>query len=182
MIVVLDACVLVPAALRDTLLIAATDGFLYEFWYSDAILDELERTLVDDIGVTPASAARLRNEIVRVSPGRLDFVADAVVNRMTNDADDRHVLAAAAVAGAEMLVTGNIRHFPASSCAPLGIVALTPDQCLVGLYERAPAELELVIQTQASQLRNPPAAYDDVLHNLAVEAPRFVQLLRQHRS
>ena len=48
--VVLDACVLVPAPLRDTLLRAASVG-LYRMQWTDDILEEARRNLISEIGV-----------------------------------------------------------------------------------------------------------------------------------
>ena len=49
LLVVLDACVLVPGSLRDTLLRAAEAG-LYRLCWSDRILDELRLSLVQKLG------------------------------------------------------------------------------------------------------------------------------------
>ena len=47
--VVLDACVLYPFTVRDVLLQAAASGFYQVFW-SEMILDEALRNLVEDPG------------------------------------------------------------------------------------------------------------------------------------
>ena len=52
---VLDACVLYPASLRDTLLRFAAAEF-YDLLWSDRILDEAERNLIADGRVDEAAA------------------------------------------------------------------------------------------------------------------------------
>jgi len=92
--VVLDACVLVNAALRDTLLRLAEPPHLYLPRWSKDIILETRRTLETKLGVTPAQAAHLVREL------ELHF-ADAwiegyepLIAVMTNHPKDRHVLAA----------------------------------------------------------------------------------------
>jgi hypothetical protein len=57
--VVLDACVLYPASLRDTLLRFASRDFFVPVC-SGRILDEVERSVIADGRVSPEGAARLR--------------------------------------------------------------------------------------------------------------------------
>lgn len=54
--VVLDACVIIPASFRDTLLRAAEAGF-YRLHWTEEILTEVERNLVEG-GMTDAAGAR----------------------------------------------------------------------------------------------------------------------------
>jgi hypothetical protein len=58
-IVVVDANVLFPPSLRDTLLRAAAAGF-YQLRWSAQILDEMERNLVSKGRVSADKAGRLR--------------------------------------------------------------------------------------------------------------------------
>lgn len=60
LVVVLDACVLVPASLRDILLRAA-DADLYRLQWTDNILEEVERNLIGKIGLRKEQANDLRN-------------------------------------------------------------------------------------------------------------------------
>ena len=57
------------------------------------------------------------------------------------DADDRHVLAAAIHSGARIIVTTNLRDFPASALAPFSIEACHPDAFILGLLKMAKAML-----------------------------------------
>ncbi len=43
------------------------------------------------------------------------------------DANDRHVLAAALACVADVIVTFNLKHFPAAVLGPFGVTAVTPD-------------------------------------------------------
>ena len=58
-----------------------------------------------------------------------------LVESMTNDTKDRHVLAAAVRTGAHAILTENVKHFPAESVEPYNFDVLTPDQFLAHQYE-----------------------------------------------
>ena len=62
-VVLLDANVLVPAALRDTLLRLAEEPRLYRPRWSEPILGEVSRTLERKLSRSQAETARLRNAL-----------------------------------------------------------------------------------------------------------------------
>ena len=66
-VVVVDANVLYPFTLRDTLLRAAADEF-YQVRWSAPILDEMERNLVSDGATTAQRAAKLRATMEKFFP------------------------------------------------------------------------------------------------------------------
>ncbi|HEX5504304.1 MAG TPA: PIN domain-containing protein [Thermomicrobiales bacterium] len=176
--VVLDACVLVPAALRDTLLRAAQRG-LYRPCWSEMILGEVERTLTRTGLATLAGARRLvailRDRFPRAVATGYERLIPGMVTR---DADDRHVVAAAVAAHAQVIVTFNLRDFPEVGLVPYGLEAQHPDGFLTSLYELAPATLREVVAEQAAALRRPPRSYDDILDNLTGQVPEFARLMR----
>jgi hypothetical protein len=65
--VVLDANVLYPFTLRDTLLRAASEGFFQLYWSAE-ILDEAVRNLIASETVTPEQGARLRATMEQAFP------------------------------------------------------------------------------------------------------------------
>jgi hypothetical protein len=66
-IVVVDANVLFPFTLRDTILRAAAAGF-YQLRWSAQILDEMENNLVSKRTIPPDKAARLRSTMEKYFP------------------------------------------------------------------------------------------------------------------
>src|SRR5262245_14399514 len=93
-IVLLDANVLFPFSLRDTLLRAAAAG-LYQARWSSRILDEVTRNLVST-GTMPADKAqRLRGIMEREFPEAEVTGYDHLIAAMKNHEKDRHVAAAA---------------------------------------------------------------------------------------
>jgi hypothetical protein len=97
---------------------------------------------------------------------------------MTNDAKDRHVLATAVHIRAQIIVTNNIRHFPSAALAPYGIEAQSADTFLNSLFIADPDAIERIIAEQADRLTSPPQSVEQVLDNLALEAPIFADAVR----
>jgi hypothetical protein len=181
--VVLDACVLYPLPLRDTLLRCAEQN-LYEVRWSRRILDELARNLVEDCRASPGHAAKLIAAIQRsFEDAEIPVSAIATLEpRMTNESADRHVLAAAVASDdAAMIVTLNLRHFPAAACEPFGIDVAHPDVFLCDVHERAPTAVHAVLDQQAADLTRPPMTVEDVLDRLHRTVPEFVARVRTRR-
>jgi predicted nucleic acid-binding protein len=132
---VLDANVLYPFSLRDTLLRLA-ELELYDPLWSAQILDEATRNLVEDGRIEIWQAERLVEAMGRTFEAAEVPQAQvlALESAMLNDEKDRHVLAAAVAGGAEAVVTANLLDFPPEACDPLGVEAVHPDDFLLGLY------------------------------------------------
>jgi predicted nucleic acid-binding protein len=173
----LDACVLYPASLRDTLLRFASADF-YVPMCSQRILDEAERNLVADGVMSADDARRLRAKMTAVFADGL-IADDAIVHletTMTNDPKDRHVLAAAVASETQTIVTHNVTDFPARALAPWDVQAQHPDEFLLGLFNIHPDLAAAMIVRQAQALRSPPLTPRDVLAALDVAgAPRFAE-------
>jgi hypothetical protein len=92
---------------------------------------------------------------------------------MLNDPKDRHVLAAAVRAGAQVLVTDNVRDFPARSLAPYDIEIQTADEFLTHLWDLNPEAMAAVI-VEAARMRKSRRSPREVLETLAPRAPQFV--------
>jgi predicted nucleic acid-binding protein len=133
-VAVLDACVLVPAALRDTLLRLAETPRLYLPKWSDEILAEVERTLIGQLKKTPEQAAHLTAELKRAFPEALVREYKSVEPALTNHPKDRHVLAAAIRSSAQAIVTFNLKHFPVDGLRQYDVEPLHPDEFLVNQF------------------------------------------------
>ena len=103
---------------------------------------------------------------------------ESLAESMTNHPKDRHVLAAAVAAQADIVVTANLRHFPPHSCDPYGIQVRSPDQFLCDAFERGPGVVPAVLRVQAARKRRPAMSVDEMLDRLAVVVPDFVAAVR----
>jgi predicted nucleic acid-binding protein len=177
--VVLDACVLYPLPLRDTLLRVAQQN-LYSVRWSGRILDEVARNLVEDRRATPEQARNLIDAMERAfEDAEVPEAAIASLEpTMINEPADRHVLAAAVASAADAIVTSNLRHFPAAACEPFGIEVVDPDLFLCALQERAPDKIRVALTEQAAALSRPPFTVTELLDLLAATVPEFVSQVR----
>ena len=173
---VLDACVLVPASLRDTLLGLAEPPCLYRPLWTEEIIAETMRTLEAKIGLPPSKTAYLERELRRHFGESWVTGFQPLLRQMTNDAKDRHVLAAAVKAKAPAIVTFNKRHFPPASTRPWIVEALGPSAFLEELYRAEPAAVVERIMRQAVELRRPVAAQ---LASLEKTVPSFAEIVRR---
>jgi predicted nucleic acid-binding protein len=151
-IVVVDANVLFPLTLRDTVLRAAAAGF-YQLRWSAEILDEMERNLVSSSTMPANKAARLRALMEKYFPEALVTGYEALVAAMQNDVKDRHVIAAAVKAGAQVVTTSNLKDF---TPLPDGTEAQSPDQFLGNLFDLDPEGFTEMLREQAADLHKPP--------------------------
>lgn len=173
-VALLDACVLVPAALRDTLLRFAESPPFYQPCWSEQIIVETRRALVQKIGLDGEKADRLIGQLQEHFAEAWVEDFERFTDSMTNHLGDRHVLAAAMKAGAQTIVTFNVKHFPSDSTEPLGIDVQTPNEFLVHQFHLNPRLAALRISEQAAGIGR---SADQVLTTLTKVAPDFARLV-----
>jgi predicted nucleic acid-binding protein len=163
--VVLDSCVIFPMPLCDTLLRAA-EAELYRVHFSQEILDGATCNLVKKGRMTEAKAARFQAMIKNTFPEATVEVPASLVEAMTNHPGDRHVVAAAIVANAKVVVTDNLKHFPKEALEPYGIQAQHPDVFLTELFDKYPESMVEIIRQQFEALKPPPHTVGELLEKL----------------
>lgn len=178
---VLDASVLYPLPLRDTLLRVA-EAELYIPYWSERIVDEVVRNLAHDGRASEEQARRLGDAMAAAFDGAAvpQVAIDRLEPTMTNDAKDRHVLAAAVVSDAQAVVTLNLKDFPSEALEPFAIEPLHPDVFLVDLYRLDGQEVYEAVSRQAAALSRPPMRLDELLDRLEPSVPSFAQTMRAH--
>ncbi|MGP5709714.1 PIN domain-containing protein [Brachybacterium alimentarium] len=179
LVVVYDANVLYPSTLRDVLIRVGLARLVSPKW-TEQILDEVFGNLrTNRPDLDPARLERTRrlmNDAIRdVTVTGYEHLVDQLE---LPDPDDRHVLAAAIHAGAQVIVTRNLRDFPAHALSPWGIEAQHPDAFLTGLRAAHPDVLGGIV-TVIARAWGGDATAVDVLDRLAVDAPRTAGLVRQ---
>ena len=175
----LDTCVLYPAYLCDTLLRLAEADAYRPLW-STHILDELRRNLIN-AGIP---ADRVDRRITRMSQSFPDATVtgyESLIDVMANDPKDRHVLASAVRANAEVIVTFNIRDFPDPALKPYDVVAVHPDDFLLDQLDLYPGLTIEVLEQQASSYRREPTTIAGLLPLLERTGLRhFTAEVRRH--
>ncbi len=170
--VILDSCVLFPMYLRDLLLCTA-EAELYLPYWSQEILNGATRNLVSQGRMTAELAMKLEKAIKTAFPKAIVEVPPSLVEVMTNHPGDRHVLAAAVIANAKVIITSNLKHFQANDLAPWNIKAQSPDEFLCELFDEYPDEMVEVVRRQSQVLRKPPMTVNELLALLSREVPEF---------
>lgn len=181
---VLDANVLFPAALRSTFMYLALAGAFAARWTAQIHEEWMRNVLKTRPELTPAALERTR--------GLMDkYALDAIVEDyewliptlQLPDADDRHVLAAAIHAKTEIIVTWNLKDFPAHVLEPFGIEALNPDDFLLSIWPTQRAQILDGLKTQRASLKNPPQSPAQFLESLQRQGlTRFVAALQMHQD
>lgn len=181
---VLDACVLYPAPLRDVLLELSVEGLFRARW-TDQIHDEwIRNLLIKRRDVKLEQLQRTRTLMNQAVPDCLVTGYESLAATLAlPDPDDRHVLAAAIVAGAGVVVTFNTSDFPRQVLEPYGLKAQHPDDFLIHQLGLSPEAVCTAMKRLRRRLRNPPMNADDHLDILArQQLPRFADQLRRFRS
>jgi predicted nucleic acid-binding protein len=179
-VAVYDACVLYPAPLRDFLLRLARQGVVQPRW-SDTILDEVFRNILANRPDLPAQALDRTRELMssRFPAARIEGHEALIPSLDLPDADDRHVLAAALHARAALIVTFNLRDFPATVLEPKGVVAVHPDDFVLERIADGIEPVLAALRAQVAGLSRPPTTVQDLLARLQeCGLPRAVARLR----
>ena len=165
--VFLDANVLYPAALRDLFMRLALQK-LYRPRWSNLVHEEwIAAVLRNFPDITRQQLERTR-ELMNL------HAKDSLVTEFEYriellelpDPDDRHVLAAAIHAQANIIVTQNLKDFPQSALTPHGIEPQHPDTFIRHLLQHDPGAVVAAAQQQRANLQNPPRTVAEYLNSL----------------
>jgi hypothetical protein len=183
---VYDANILYPAPLRDLFMRLAQAGLVRAKW-TEAIHEERMRNVLKD---NPhLSAERLARTRTLMDEAVRDCLVmgyeELIASLSLPDPNDRQVLAAAIHAGTDVIVTCNLKDFPAETLARFNIEAQHPDDFLVSLLDEAPGVVCAAVKRQRESLRNPPKTAEELLgtlenHSLTqavARLRRFIDLL-----
>ena len=169
-VVIYDANVLYPSYQRMFLIEVARAGLVRGRW-TEQILDEVFRNLkVNRPDLHPASLDRTRalmSESIR--DVTVTGYEPLIESLELPDPDDRHVLAAAIKAGAQTIVTNNLKDFPADRLASWDIEASSADDFLHAMVDLNPKVAFAFVQKIANSLNKPPMDVDEVLAVLTNE-------------
>lgn len=163
----LDACVLYPAPVRD-LLIETANTSVYRARWSDDIHEEwMRNVLADNPGIPPAALARTRDLMNTAVQDALVTGYQEIIPTLTlPDPNDRHVLAAAIVGRADVIVTSNLKDFPAEILQPYGIEAQHPDEFLTHQRDLNHDRFLECVKRIRARLVNPPLTPDEYIASL----------------
>jgi len=177
--VFLDACTIYGFTLSDLLLRLADEGAFRPLW-SDEVLTEVRRNAVA-AGI-PADGIDRRLDTMRVYfPDALVTGHEGLIDGLTCDEKDRHVLAAAVRGGADALVTFNLRDFPSTALEPFDVEVVHPDDFLLDQLDLYPGVVLRVLRELSEDYVDPPQRVEDILGTLhRAGVPRFADEVRRY--
>ena len=168
-----DACVLYPAPLRDLLVNLAIVGPFQAKWTLQ-VQEEWVRSLLENR--PDLKRERLERTCALMNRSVRDCLVtgyESLIPALTlPDPDDRHILAAAIVVRADVIVTFNLNDFPASALHPHGVMAQHPDDFIRSQLDSAPEAVLLAVREQRVGLINPPKTVEDLLDTLEKQGLR----------
>jgi len=179
-----DANVLYPAPLRDLLLWLTLTGLFRARW-SDKVHEEWIEALLRN----RPDLARERLERTRALMD--ESVQDCLVQDfealipaiILPDENDRHVLAAAIRARADIIVTRNLDDFPTATLDRFGIRPHHPDEFVAHLLDLDPDSVVAAASQHRQGLRRPPRSVDEYLHTLVDQGlTHSVAILKKYRD
>ena len=179
-----DASVLYSSDLRNLLMHLALSGLfrakwsadIHEEWISallrnrpDLIREKLERTrMLMDQHATDALVTGYQ---------------DLIPSLQLPDPNDRHVLAAAICARADVIVTFNTRDFPHNAIAAFGVEAQHPDEFVLHLLDLAPGIVRTAAQDHRLSLKKPAKTIEEYLNTLEAQGlTQTASVLRESMS
>jgi predicted nucleic acid-binding protein len=175
--VVFDANVLYPISLTDFFLTLAGYG-LYRPHWSTEILREVERNLLEkNPGLTAQDLGYRFREMNRAYEGALVDPPRGLIDAMTNDPKDRHVLACAVVAQASVIVTFNLDDFPAAACDPYDIEVQHPDVFGEHIVSLDPEAARNAIKEMSQRTSHPHRTFEEITKRLAQDLPKAIARL-----
>ena len=180
-IVVLDANILFPAPLRDFFMHLALQDAVQVHW-SKRIEDEWTRNLlVKRPDLAPERVYRTTVQMNAALPdAQITDFEMLEPGLVLPDPKDRHVLAAAVKAGAEVIITKNLRDFPLEAISKFGIAAQHPDAFIYHLLQLEPSPVILALEAVQANLKNPVKTQLEILETLEQQdMPRTAAQLRE---
>ncbi|MDM9384166.1 PIN domain-containing protein [Chlorogloeopsis sp. ULAP01] len=135
-------------------------------------------------GKISAEKATILEELMKAAfPEAMIQVPVGLEQAMTNHPKDRHVLAAAVVARADIIVTKNLTDFDAQALTPWNIQAQLPDNFLSDLFDHYPEEMVQVVRKQSQKYRRHSLTVTELLALLnkpdGANLSKFVSKIRE---
>jgi predicted nucleic acid-binding protein len=177
-----DANVLYPADLRNLLMHLALTGLFRATW-SAGVHEEWMSALLrnrPDLSLEKLERTRMLMD-QHATDGLVTGYEDLIPGLQLPDPNDRHVLAAAIRGRADVIVTANLRDFPAETLAEFGIDAQHPDEFVLHLLDLAPGIVAEAARNHRESLKNPPKTIDEYLNTLEeLGLTQTVSVLREY--
>lgn len=179
--VFIDTSELFPFTIMDVLLTQVEDR-LFNWVWTDEVLDEWQDVIVREGHRTPESAASVAAAVhsyfgrFRIDPGQYH---DKIADDLSPDPDDRVHAAAAIYGDVDVLLTRNMKHLRTAPVLAAGVNVITSDDFLVDLLKRRRKGVVESFIRAANGKTNPPVTAQELADKIATAgAPKFAERLR----
>ncbi len=163
----LDANVLYPAPLRDYLLHLANVELYKPKWTQEIQEEWIRNLLFKRTDLKRESLEKARAAMNAAFPdANITHYEEIMKGLSLPDEKDRHVLAAAIKARVDVIVTFNLKDFPAEYLKKYDIEAQHPDEFIANFIGLDKAKSLEALQNQVRSLKNPPKSKGEVLELL----------------
>ena len=179
-LVVCDANVLYSIVTTDLILSLGVAELVRPRWTEQIHEEWMRKLLANRPTLDSVKIARRRQQMDEAIEDCVITGYEALIPQLRlPDPDDRHVLAAAIHARAQVILTYNRRDFPRRVLVPYGITAQHPDDFLMTLMQRFSTAVEETLEEMRARKTHPPLSPIELLRKLAnQQLPQFVAALR----
>jgi len=165
--VVLDACVLYPAPIRDLLLNLADQNLYAPKWSTEIEKEWVNNLLSNRPDLSPEKLARTVELMNKAFPEAKVVDYNNLIERLVlPDEKDRHVLAIGIKSRSSTIVTFNLKDFPKLNLNEYNIIAIHPDDFIISLSERNIETVKKSFDNQLASLKNPPKTRSELIQTL----------------
>ena len=166
--VVLDACVLYPAPIRDILLNLA-DLEIFSPKWSEIIQEEWTKNLLANRpDLTKSKLSKIINAMNDAFPDAEVHGFEELIDFIElPDPDDRHVVAAGIKCKADAIITFNKKDFPEEYLDQYNLEVYDPDEFITLLKKINSIIVKEAFENQLASLKNPPKTKEELINILA---------------
>lgn len=165
--VILDACVLYPAPIRDFLLNIGDLGMFNPKWSNQIQEEWISKLLKNRQDIKRSKLERTRNLMEEAFPEAkvkgFEYLIDTII---LPDEDDRHILAAAIGSKSAYIVTYNLKDFPQEKLVGYKVIAIHPDEFVMKLVHINENLVKWAFENQLKSLTKPPCSKNELLEIL----------------
>ncbi|MBM7784978.1 PIN domain-containing protein [Tenggerimyces flavus] len=165
-VVVYDADVLYRSTVRDLLIRIGQSGLVQAKWTDDILDEAFDNIRKNRPDLNPTLLERTRSLMMRSIRDCMVMGYEPRIDAVKlPDPGDRHVLAAAIKARAQLIVTYNLRDFPKAALDPWNVEAKHPDDFVLDQIGLDKGVVHSAVQQMADAWSDGTTT-DDVLHSL----------------
>lgn len=162
-------------------LLRVADAGLFRPLWSETILDEMVQAVSR---VHPHLTERIERRALTMRTHFDDALVtgweELTASIILPDKNDKHVVAAAVIGRADVIVTFNIRDFPEERLRSFNLEAQTPDHFLLNQLDLNPRLVMDILREQAQATNNPRITTSVLLNRLSkAQVPDFAKAASQ---